>query len=164
MDWAVEPPGKYHWADVVLWHGASDQPVDPCTACDTATPPPAVVTVAASQVPEGRFGSDGAITPRAGTETAECTVAPESEAEVMSAGTARDVVLERTRKPGARPEPVVRPVQYHADDSASGGLTNAAGTASALGGVGEPLVPATTPTTTITAATTTSTGQRRSGV
>ncbi len=127
---AVDPSGKYQLADVVLWQGATDHPVDPCTACETATPPPATVTVEASHEPDERLGNDGAITPRAGTETAECTVAPESETDVTSATTACTVVFESTGKPGAAPEATDCPAQYHADDSASGGLTSEAGTAS----------------------------------
>ncbi len=102
------------------------------------------------------------MTPRAGTETAERTDAPPSLTDVMSATAWRAVVLERTRNPGTSPEAVVCPVQYHAEDSESGGLTSAVGTAKELADVGDPCVPATTPAITMTATTTRSTGQRRS--
>ena len=75
---AVVPPAKYQLADVVLWHGASDQPDEPCTVWETATPPPATVTVSDSHVPEERAGMGGASTAEAGTATAACTVAPVS--------------------------------------------------------------------------------------
>ena len=84
---AVDPPAKYHWAEVVLWHGAWDQPDGPCTVWVTATPPPDVMTVSDSHEPEGRAGIAGATTPCAGTATAVCTVAPLSRLAVMSAVT-----------------------------------------------------------------------------
>jgi hypothetical protein len=36
----VDPLGKYHCWEVVLWHGASDHPAGPSTDWLTATPPP----------------------------------------------------------------------------------------------------------------------------
>jgi hypothetical protein len=121
-----------------------------------------MVTVSAWKIPDPRLGREGAMTPRAGTETAERTLAPPSLTDVMSATAARAVVLERTRNPGTSPEAVVGPVQYHAEDSASLGLTSTDGTARELADVGDPRVPATIPTTAMTATTTTSIGQRRS--
>ena len=47
------------------------------------------------------------------------------------------MVLVRTRKPGARPDDVVWPTQYQADDSASGVPTSALGVGVAADGAGE---------------------------
>ena len=156
------PPAKYQLAAVVLWHGASDQPDEPCTAWETARPPPATVTVSDSHVPDDRAGMDGASTAEAGTATAACTEAPVSLTAVMSPVTCLAVVLVRTRKPGEIPEPVDCPVQYQADDSASGASTSALGVTGAPAGAGVLWVPAATPTPTTAARTTSSTRQRRS--
>ena len=48
----VTPLGKYHCCDVLLWHGASAHPDDPCSVCDTATPPPDKVTASEIHVPD----------------------------------------------------------------------------------------------------------------
>ena len=116
------PPGKYQLAAVVLWQGASDHPEEPWTAWVTATPPPETVTVWDSHDPDDKGGMDGVTTAWAGTATAVCTVAPASLTAVMEAATERPVVLVRTRKPGEMPDPEDWPVQYQADDSASGAL------------------------------------------
>jgi hypothetical protein len=160
LDPAVDPDAKNQVADVELWQGTTDHPADPWTACDTDTPPPSRVTSSASHAPDDGAATDGARTPCAGTETAALTVAPVSVTVVTSAATARVVVLVSTRKPGALPEIVVCPVQYQAEDSASGGLTKAAGVAAA--GLDEPRVPTPTAPPTMTATTTTKIGQRRS--
>src|SRR5580700_385935 len=86
-EFAVVPPGKYHWSAVVLWHGVSDQPDEPLTAWVTATPPPETVTVWASHDPDVRGGMDGATASCAGTATTVCTVSPESLTEVTVAVT-----------------------------------------------------------------------------
>ena len=72
---------------------------------------------------------------------------------VMVAVTGRVVVLVRTRKPGDTPPAVDWPVQYQADDSASGAPTSALGDGAAPAGAGVPR----TPTATATPATTTTT-------
>src|SRR6516164_2085617 len=161
---AVDPDAKYQSADVELWQGTTDQPAGPCTASDAETPPPSRVTVSACHEPDDGTGNDGARTLCAATETAALTEAPVSVTVVMSALTARVVVLDSTRKPLAGPDGVDWPVQYQAEDSASGALTNAAGVAVA----GAELVDPFTPTpmavpTMMTTATTRSTGHRRSG-
>ena len=119
---SVDPPAKYHVADVVLWHGATDQPDVPSTVWLTETPPPASVTVCASQLPDDGAVNDGTTVWRAGTDTAVCSVAPVSVTVSMVAATGRAVVLANTSWPGSTPEPaepVDCPVQYQADDSAS---------------------------------------------
>src|SRR5580692_1720215 len=100
---AVEPPAKYHWAEVVVWHGACDQPRGSCTVWVTATPPPDVMTVSDTQEPDARAGTAGVTTPCAGTAADVCEVAPESDVAVMSAVTLLAVVLVRTRNPGDVP-------------------------------------------------------------
>src|ERR1700734_3617082 len=90
---AVEPAGKYHWAEVVLWHGACDQPRGPLTAWVTATPPPAVITLSDSQDPDDSAGMEGAATPRAGTATVVFSEAPVSVTAVTVAVTGLGVVL-----------------------------------------------------------------------
>jgi hypothetical protein len=138
------------------------QPVEPCTDWETATPPPATVTVSACQDPDEGLETDGDTTPSPGTLTVACTEAPASLTAVMLAVTGAAVVLVSTRAPGAEPVAVDMPVQYQAEDSASGALT------SALGTPDEPADVATLPpeataseTPAITATTTTTTGQRR---
>src|SRR5580704_12137597 len=84
---ALVPPAKYHVADVMLWHGATDQPDVPSTVWLTETPPPASVTVCASQLPDGGGVSDGTTVWRAGTDTAVCSVAPVSVTVSMVAAT-----------------------------------------------------------------------------
>ena len=159
----MDPEAKYQLADVELWQGPSDQPAGPWTACETDTPPPSRATVSDSKEPDDGTGKEGARTLCAGTETAAFTLAPVSVTVVMSASTARVVALDSTRKPGAGPEGIVCPVQYQAEDSASGALTSAAGVADAGAGLDDPRVPRPTAAPTMTAATTRSTGQRRSG-
>ena len=104
----------------MLWHGAWDQPSGLKTDWVTATPPPAVTTLSASHVPEESVGIAGATAPSAGTATSVCPVAPVSVTAVTAAVTARAVVLVSTSEPGATPPAVDWPVQYQADDSASG--------------------------------------------
>jgi hypothetical protein len=151
---AVDPPAKYHWADVVLWQGAWDQPSALCTDWVTAIPPPAVITVSDSHEPDESAGMEGTTTPPAGTANAVCALAPESEVVVMLAFTGFVVVLVKTRDPGDAPAAVLCPVQYHAVDSASGAPTSALGVGVAPTGVGVPrtltarATPATTTTTT----------------
>ena len=125
FDPVVTPLGKYHCCEVLLWHGASAQPDGPCSVCDTATPPPDKVTASESHVPDvGRRDS--------GTQLAACRHrnrrrhrgaryrSPPSIVPV----TVRVPVLVRTTEPGAScPAAVVCPVQYQADDSASGAPT-----------------------------------------
>src|ERR1700683_2684805 len=89
---AVEPPGKYHWAEVVVWHGACDQPNVPFTVWVTATPPPDVMTVSDTQEPEASVGMAGVATVCAETAAVVSAVAPESEVAVMSAVTLRPLV------------------------------------------------------------------------
>src|ERR1700733_2508145 len=76
---AVEPPAKYHWAEVVVWHGACDQPNVPFTVWVTATPPPDVMTVSDTQEPEASVGMAGVATVCAETAAVVSAVAPESE-------------------------------------------------------------------------------------
>jgi hypothetical protein len=159
---AVEPPGKYHWAEVVVWHGACDQPKEPFTAWVTATPPPDVMTVSDTQEPDASAGTAGVTTPCAGTAATVLAVAPESDVAVMSAVTVLAVVLVKTKKPGDAPPATDWPVQYQADDSASGAPTSALGVGAAATGAGAPRTPtaiATPPTTSTTSA---ATRQRRS--
>ena len=61
-------------------------------------------------------------------------VAPESDMAVMCRVTDFEVVLVRTRKPGDTPPAVDWPVQYQADDSASGAPTSAPGIGAAPDG------------------------------
>ena len=56
-----------------------------------------------------------------------CSEAPPSLTDVIVPLTERAVVLVRTRKPGDTPEALDCPVQYQADDSASGAPTSALG-------------------------------------
>jgi hypothetical protein len=158
---AVDPEAKYQLADVELWQGTIDQPAGPWTACDTDTPPPSRVTVSASNEPDDGTASVGVTTLSAGTETMAFTVAPVSVTIVMFAVTARVAELESTSRPAAAFELVVCPVQYQADDSASGALTSDAGVGGVAAGLCDPRVPTKTATPTMTAATTTRTGQRR---
>ncbi len=132
---AVEPPAKYHRADVVVWQGAWDQPRELPTVWVAATPPPDVMTVSDSQEPDETAGMGGTATPLAGTTTAACPVAPESVTAVMVAVTGRAVVLVSTSEPGDTPPAVDWPVQYQADDSVSGALTRAAGASAGPPGI-----------------------------
>src|SRR5580658_10515087 len=100
---AVEPPAKYHWAEVVVWHGACDHPNEPFTVWVTATPPPEVTTVSDTHEPDASAGTAGVATPCAGTAAVVLAVAPESDVAVMPAVTGLAVVLVSTRKPGAAP-------------------------------------------------------------
>ncbi len=104
----------------------------------------------------------GTTTPWAGTATAACTVAPVSVTAVMPAVMGLDVVLVSTRKPGATPDAMDCPVQYHAEDSASGAPTIAPGAGVAPTGVGVPRAPAATATPTITTTARATTRHRRS--
>ena len=158
----MEPAAKYHWAEVVLRHGAWDQPNESLTVCVTATPPPAVITVSASQDPDERAGIAGVATPPAGTPTAACAVAPLSVTAVIVAVTGRVAVLVRMRKPGDTPPAVDWPVQYQADDSASGAPTIALGEGAAVAGAGAPRTPSATATPATTSTTRASTRHRRS--
>ena len=124
---AVEPPAKYHWAELVVWHGACDQPNEPFTVWVTATPPPDVMTVSDTHEPDASAGTAGVTTPYAGTAAVVSAVAPEFDVAVMSAVTGFAIVLVSTRKPGDPPPAVVWPVQYQAEDSASGAPTSAPG-------------------------------------
>ncbi len=72
-------------------------------------------------------------------------------------------MLVRTRKPGDTPEAVDCPVQYHADDSASGAPTSALGAVDGPRGADVPRVPAM-PTPATTTTTRASTSHRRSGL
>ncbi len=161
-DPAVVPLGKYQLAEVVLWQGASDQPEGPCTAWVTATPPPEIVTSWENHEPDAGRASEGTTTPRAGTATAVFAAAPVSDTSVTVPADAADVVFVSTSSPGATPDAPDCPVQYHADDSASGAPTTDARPLEVAGAGLR--VPATTPTTATTAATKTSTRQRRSGL
>ena len=122
---AVVPEAKYQSGDAVLWHGAWDHPSGLKTDWVTATPPPAVTTLSASHVPEDGAGIAGDTAPSAGTATSVCAVAPVSVTAVTAAVTARAVVLVSTSEPGATPPAVDWPVQYQADDSASGACRRA---------------------------------------
>jgi hypothetical protein len=159
---AVVPPGKYHDADVVLWHGDWDQPEDPCTACVTATPPPETDTISDSQDPVDNAGMDGATTLAAGTATAVRSEEPPSVTVVIVPETGPLDVLVRTRRPGDTPEAVDCPVQYQADDSASGAGTSAPGAAGAPSGAAVPRVLLPMPTPASTSTTRASTRHRRS--
>src|ERR1019366_2738936 len=156
FDPVVTPVGKYHCCAVPLWQGASAQPDAPCTACETATPPPVNVTDSESHVPDLGVGTLATSCPRPGTETGLCTFAPVSVTPSIVPVTAPFPVFVRTSEPGASwPAAVVCPVQYHADDSASGAPAMAAGL---RGGPPVTLFPrgrAATPTPTNTASTTT---------
>ena len=156
----MEPPPKYHWAEVVLWHGACDQPEELLTVWVTATPPPEVMTVSDSHEPVDTGGMSGVATPLAGTATAACAVAPESVTAVMAAVTGRVVVLVSTRDPGDTPPAVDWPVQYQADDSASGAATIALGDGAAPAGAGVPRTPSATATPATTTTTRASTRHR----
>ena len=161
-DPVVAPLGKYHCGEVLLWHGASAQPDGPRNACVTATPPLDSRTTSDSHVPEAGVGTVATVCPRAGTETAVATRAPESVTPSMVPDTARAVVLVRITEPGARaPATVVCPVQYHADDSALAAPTSAAGLGGGPPGALFPGARAARASPTNTAATTTSTSQRR---
>jgi hypothetical protein len=162
---AVVPPAKYQWADVELWHGATPQPDELCTDWDTAIPPPATVTVSACQEPDDGLGKEGDTTLSPGTLTAACTTPPASLTAVMAAETGAGVVLVSTSAPGADPEAVLVPVQYQADDSASGALTDPLGVPDEPADAGAPPRVATaTDTPAITATTTTRTRHRGSGL
>ena len=104
----------------------------------------------------------GATTPRAGTDTAACTVAPVSVTAVMPAVTARAVVLVSTRNPGDTPDATDCPVQYQAEDSASGAPTIALGAGVAPTGAGVPRAPAAMATPAITTTARATTRHRRS--
>jgi hypothetical protein len=158
---AVDPTGKYHVADVVDTHGATDQPVVPCTSWLTPTPPPAIVTMSATHDPEVGAGNAGVTWSRAGTATADRTEVPASVTCVIVPVTARVVVLLNRRLPTATPDAVDWPAQYHAEDSAFGALTIAPGTGCAPTGVGL-RVATTTATAAMTTTTTARTRQRRS--
>ena len=83
----------------------------------------------------------------------------------MSALTGFDAVLVRTREPGAVPDAVFGPVQYQAEDSASGALTSAPGAWDEPADAGgPPRAAAATAMPAITNATTSTTSQRRSGL
>ena len=159
---AVEPLAKYHWAEVVLWQGACDHPREPATVWVTATPPPEVMTVSDTHEPDAREGMAGATTPYAGIAAAVCAVAPESDVAVMSAVTDFEVVLVRTRKPGDTPPAADWPVQYQADDSASGAPTSVLGIGAAATGAGAPRTPTAMPTPATTRTTSAATCHRRS--
>src|SRR5580700_5600706 len=161
-EFAVVPPGKNHEADVLLWHGAWDQPEAACTACETATPPPETDTISDSQDPEDSAGMDGATTAPAGTATAVRWEEPPSVTAVIVPETDPREVLVRTRKPGDTPDAVDWPVQYQADDSASGAGTSAPGGAVPPRGAAVPRVPAPMPTPASTSTTRASTRHRRS--
>ena len=156
------PEAKYHSGDAVLWHGAWDQPSGLKTDWVTATPPPAVTTLSASHVPEESVGIAGATAPSAGTATSVCPVAPVSVTAVTAAVTARAVVLVSTSEPGATPPAVDWPVQYQADDSASGAPTSALGVGAAATGAGEPCRPTATAIPATTSTTRATTRHRRS--
>ncbi len=147
---------------MLLWHGASAQPVGPCAVSDTATPPPFKETVSDSQVPVLGVGTYATVCPRAGTETELCTLTPVSVTALIVPETLRSPVFVRTTKPGASwPDAVVCPVQYQAEDSASGAPSMAAGV---TGGPPAALLPgerAAKAKPTITAMTTTITTHRR---
>ncbi len=159
-DAAVVPPGKNQLGEVMLWHGDSDQPDEPRTAWLTATPPPEIVTSWDSHDPDLGALREGTTTPRAGIATGVLVTAPVSDTSVTEAVEATDVVFVSTSSPGATPDWVDWPVQYHPDDSASGAPTTEVGPGG-VAGAGL-CVPATAATTATTATTKTSTRQRRS--
>jgi hypothetical protein len=164
-EFTVAPPAKYQLADVELWHGAAPQPDEPWTDWETATPPPATVMVSACHEPDDGFGTEGDTTLSAGTATAARASAPASLTAVMSAVMGDRVVLVRTSEPGPHADAVVVPVQYQADDSASGALTSALGAPDepAEAGVLARVVRARA-TPAMTTTTTATTPQRRSRV
>src|SRR3984957_1851876 len=158
---AVEPPAQYHGGEVVVWHGACDQPNEPLTVWLTATPPPDVMTVSDTQEPDESAGTAGVTTPCAGTAAVVSAVAPESDVAVMAAVTGLAVVLVSTRKPGDAPAAVDWPVQYQAEDSASGAPTTALGAGAAATGAGAPRTAAAIPTPATTSTTSAATRHRR---
>jgi hypothetical protein len=120
------------------------------------------VTVSACQDPDEGLETGGDATLSPGTLTVECTKAPASLTAVMLAVTGPGVVLVSTSAPGAEPVAVDMPVQYQADDSASGAPTSALGVPDEPTDV-RPLPREATASDTpaITATTTTRIGQRR---
>jgi hypothetical protein len=157
----VLPLGKYQTEDVVLRHGATDQPDAPCSNCVTATPPPASETIWDTHDPDDGAGSVGITCPRPETRTAVVAELPPSVTWVTVPLTACGVVFVSRTDPGATPEATDWPVQYHAEDSALGALTSALGSGSAPAPCGvEPRVATTTETAAMTTSTTERTGQR----
>ena len=130
FDPVVIPLGKYQSCAVLLWHGASAQPDAPCSVSDTATPPPDRVTTSEIHVPDFGVGMRATSWRQGSTSIAVATLAPVSVTASIVPTTERAPVLVRTTEPGASsPAAVDCPVQYHAEDSAPGAPTRAAGAA-----------------------------------